>query len=178
MTYGFSVPVRSQSRSKKSRIASGNPYGLYGCDALPSCRFTSTERQCPSPFQSSTWSLMTTSVRRTPRFGRTADGRPLRGSGDKAGPQPDDPCGGCQDFWNGPWDYESTYCASFDTGCLENCAIQCAKAAASCGACYETHNKWACMTCLASAWQCARCGAIPNLCCNDWETACAACAAP
>ncbi len=114
-----------------------------------------------------------------PRFGGRASGRALQGNGsDKISPQPNISCGGCVDLLNGPWEYESAYCMSFDTGCLANCASQCAIAAGACAGCYETHDWKICSSCVGAAYQCAHCGAYPNLCCNHWASGCTACAAP
>ncbi len=113
---------------------------------------------------------------RPPRFGRTADGRPLQRSGDKFGPQPnDDPCGGCSIF--GSWEYQSSQCTSYNWGCLIGAGVAGAGGCADpCRECVITRNPARCGCCVACVMG-ASLGAIIG-CCQDWTRVCVSCGGP
>ena len=108
-----------------------------------------------------------------PRFGRTADGRPLQRSGDKAGPQPDDPCGGCS-IWS-TWEYQTSGCTSYSWGCLIGCGFSAGSCAVNCGKCAKERDGWACGQCVSCALGVAHCVLG---CCQHWVRNCVSCGSP
>jgi len=84
------------------------------------------------------------------------------------------PCGGCYDPYNGPWEYDSAYCSSWNVSCLIGCGVTvCGFCVLHCAQCISTGNPWACANCIACVFACPACPVF--FCCQQWEAMCTSC---